>query len=58
VAKTLGALIEYLDRLRGQAPLAELTAELAELTVARGEVAEFVRFSDRHYARNLVRGGP
>jgi cysteine dioxygenase len=58
VAKTLGALIGYLERLRGQAPLAELTAELAELAVARGDVADYVRFSDRHYTRNLVRGGP
>jgi cysteine dioxygenase len=49
VAKTLGALIEYLDRLQDQAPLADLTAELAELTITRGDVADYVR--------NLVCGG-
>ena len=57
MAKTLGALLQYLDRLQGQAPLAELTAELAELTVTRRDVADYVRFSDRHYTRNLVKGG-
>ena len=57
MAQTLGALIQYLDRLQGQAPLAELTSELAELTVTRGDLADYVRFSERHYTRNLVRGG-
>jgi cysteine dioxygenase len=58
MAKTLGALFQYLDSLHEQAPLDELTTVLAGLTVRRDDLAEFVRFSDRHYTRNLVRAGP
>jgi cysteine dioxygenase len=58
MARTLEALFQYLDGLQGRAPLAELTSELAELEIGGEELAEFTRFSDRHYMRNLVRAGP
>src|SRR5947199_1205933 len=58
MAQTLTALFAYLDRLNGRARLKELTAEMAELEVDCDEIAEFIRFSDRGYARNLIRAGP
>jgi cysteine dioxygenase len=58
MAKTLDALFRYLDHLSAGAPLAALTAEVDELDIDCGDVKEFLRFSDRQYARNLVRGGP
>ncbi|HEV3259736.1 MAG TPA: cysteine dioxygenase family protein [Gemmataceae bacterium] len=57
MAKTLDALARYLDDLQGRAPLPQLVAELAELDITCADVADFVRFSDRGYARNLVRAG-
>jgi DMSO/TMAO reductase YedYZ molybdopterin-dependent catalytic subunit len=57
MARTLAALFHYLDRLQGRAPLPELAAELAELAVGPEDVADFVRFADGHYRRNLVRAG-
>jgi cysteine dioxygenase len=35
-----------------------LTSLLSQLDITCADVADFIRFSDRHYARNLVRGGP
>jgi cysteine dioxygenase len=58
MATTLGELFHYLDGLQGRAPLAELTAELAELEIGPEVLTAFTRFSDRHYMRNLVRSGP
>jgi cysteine dioxygenase len=34
-----------------------LTAQLAELDLEADELASYIRFSDRHYTRNLVRAG-
>ncbi len=56
MARTLNELFDYLDALRGRAPLPELLAELGPLRLESGEVAPFVRFSERSYRRNLVRG--
>jgi cysteine dioxygenase len=58
MAKTLHSLIRYLDGLSAQPPLAELTVQVRELDISCDDVADFVRFSDKQYARNLVRGGP
>jgi cysteine dioxygenase len=58
MAKSFSELIAFLDTLNGRAPLAELVAELAELQVACDELREYVRFSEKQYARNLVREGP
>ena len=57
MAKTLNELVAFLDGLEGRAPLQELVAELAELRVGCEELREHVRFSDKQYARNLVRKG-
>jgi cysteine dioxygenase len=57
VAKNLAGLIAYLERLEERAPLHELTAELEELEVDLDDLAEYVRFSSKSYARNLVQGG-
>jgi cysteine dioxygenase len=58
MARTLKDLFAFLDDLDQRAPLRELTAELEELDIDLSELAEFMRFSDRGYARNLVRAGP
>src|SRR5262249_9892967 len=57
MARTFAALLEYLDRLRGRAPLRALAAELGELEVDCDELAEFLRFGDGNYQRNLIRAG-
>jgi cysteine dioxygenase len=58
MARTLEILFTYLDNLEARAPLAELAAELARTKVGCADVADFIRFSERGYTRNLVRAGP
>jgi cysteine dioxygenase len=58
MTRTLESLFEYLDSLEDRAPLDELIAELASINVSCDEVAEQIRFSERGYARNLLRAGP
>jgi cysteine dioxygenase len=58
MTRSLSTLVRYLDGLAGRAPLEELTGQLAKLEVDCRELASFIRFSDRHYMRNLVRAGP
>jgi len=58
MAQTLDALCDYLERLNGRAPLEELAAELGRTDVEANHVAEFIRFADRGYTRNLMRAGP
>jgi cysteine dioxygenase len=55
---TLESLFAYLDGLTDRAPLPELAVRLAQAKVRCEDVAEFMRFSDRGYTRNLVRAGP
>lgn len=57
MARNLEELTHYLDSLHDRPPLAELAAELDELEIEVEDLAPFVRFSDRSYARNLVRSG-
>jgi cysteine dioxygenase len=57
MSHSLQCLFRYLDGLRGQAELAELTTMVASLALGCEDLAEFVRFSDQAYARNLVRTG-
>jgi cysteine dioxygenase len=57
MARTLEKLFAYLNGLQGRVPLLELTREMAELELDCAELAEFLRFSDRGYTRNLVRAG-
>jgi cysteine dioxygenase len=56
--RTLERLFQYLDGLRQRPLLAELTAQVSELDIGCSDVAEAVRFSERHYMRNLLRAGP
>ena len=58
MAKTLDELFDYLDGLDDRADLADLLIELSQLQVRCDDLAEFVRFSSKGYARNLVRSGP
>jgi cysteine dioxygenase len=58
MAITLQQFIQYLDGLTERPPLDELIGRLVWLEVECGEVAEHIRFSERGYTRNLVRGGP
>jgi cysteine dioxygenase len=56
MAKTLNELFTYLDSLTQRAGLTDLVAQLRDLEVG-SEVDSFIRFSDRGYARNLIRAG-
>ena len=51
----LAPLFEYLDGLQERPPLAELKAQVSRLRLECGDVAEFIRFSEQGYMRNLVR---
>jgi cysteine dioxygenase len=51
-------LVDYLESLRGRAPLQELLARMQEIDVNLGDVQRFVRFAERTYRRNLVQSGP
>ncbi|HYV35846.1 MAG TPA: cysteine dioxygenase family protein [Gemmataceae bacterium] len=55
MAKTLDALFDYLDSLESRVELPRLVSELAELDVDCAELREHMIFSNRQYARNLVR---
>jgi cysteine dioxygenase len=57
MAKSLDELVTYLEGLQARPPLDELAAELQELDVDCADLADFIRFSNRTYMRNLVRGG-
>jgi cysteine dioxygenase len=57
MAKTLDELVAFLDHLDERVALDDLTAELEELDLDCAELSEFIRFSERGYMRNLVRGG-
>jgi cysteine dioxygenase len=58
MARALEPLVRYLDGLAGRPGLAELAAAVAPLAVDFADVAEFIRFSEQGYTRNLVRAGP
>src|SRR5262245_40160907 len=57
MARTLDELYGYLDRQRGRCALDELQRELEELEVEVEDVEDFVKYADRTYRRNLMRGG-
>jgi len=58
MARTLDDLFDCLESLRHRAALTDLVRHLEELELDCDEVSSFVRFSNRGYTRNLVRGGP
>jgi cysteine dioxygenase len=51
-------LVEYLDSLEGPAALDELTEKLKQIDICCDDVADFVRFSNQGYRRNLVCSSP
>ena len=53
----LEALFDYLDGLTGRPDVRELADALRRTDVSIEDVADWVRFSDRQYARNLIRAG-
>jgi cysteine dioxygenase len=57
MARTLNSLFAYLDGLKERAALQDLTAAMSELEVDCEDFAEFIRFSEQGYARNLMRAG-
>ena len=57
IAHPLDSLFAYLDGVDGRVPLDELTSRLADLEIDCGDVAEFIRFSNKGYARNSMREG-
>lgn len=57
MARPLDEFFAYLDSLTARAPLAELTARMKELDLDCDDVAEFIRFSNKCYARNSLRAG-
>jgi cysteine dioxygenase len=50
-------MLRYLDGFGEAPPLAELTDGLERFDLDCDDVAEFIRFSDRSYQRNLVHAG-
>jgi cysteine dioxygenase len=57
MARTLQELFDYLDGLEERAPLHHLMGELADLEVQCDDLRQHVVFSEKGYARNLVRKG-
>jgi cysteine dioxygenase len=53
----LDTLFGYLDHLHGRAPLEELVDQMKRIDLTCADVADFIRFSDRQYSRNLMRAG-
>lgn len=51
-------LMDYLDGLTCQAGIDELRSSLAALDISAEDLADHARFSEKRYARNLVRGTP
>ncbi len=58
MARILDELLQYLNNLQHGAPLDELKSQLAGLEIDHEELVAHLRFSERTYRRNLVRGGP
>src|SRR5215471_8841795 len=57
MARTLDDLFDYLEGLQHRAALTDLVRHLEELEINCDDVSSFVRFSNRGYTRNLIRGG-
>lgn len=53
----LSKLLNYLDGLTGRAPLKELERQLHALDLSVEDVADYARFNEVNYRRNLVQGG-
>lgn len=57
VSGKLSRLLEYLDGLTERAPLEELDRRLRSLNLTVADVADYARFNEANYRRNLVHGG-
>jgi len=57
VVEKLSPLLEYLDSLTERAPIAGLRDQLSALDITVDDLAEYVRFSEEKYLRNLVHEG-
>ena len=57
MTEPLQAMLTYLDGLAEMPSLTDLREGLATFEIDCDDVAEFLRFSDRGYSRNLVRAG-
>jgi cysteine dioxygenase len=57
MASGLEKLFRYLDGLKDRASLPELTSVVADADIVCSDVADYIRFSNQQYARNLVRAG-
>ena len=55
--ETLESLLDYLDGLTGRPTPEELLPHIQALDLTREDVAEYVRFSEDGYQRNLIRAG-
>lgn len=56
-SRKLSGLLDYLDGLTGRAPLIELERQLRMLDLTVEDVADYARFNEANYRRNLVHGG-
>ena len=54
----LRAMFAYLDTLDGRPELRTFTDDLTRFAIDLEDLARFLKFSDRTYARNLVRATP
>ena len=55
--QNLTSLLDYLDGLTERASVGELHERLSALEIGIQDVAEFVRFGNERYLRNLIRAG-
>lgn len=55
--RKLSRLLDYLDGLTERAPLGELERQLRMLDLTVEDVADYARFNEANYRRNLVQGG-
>jgi len=57
VSSKLSKLLDYLDGLTQRAPLGELEKLLRSLNLSVADVADYARFNETNYRRNLVHAG-
>jgi cysteine dioxygenase len=55
--RSLGALLAYLETLRGRMPQHELGEMLTQLDVTCDELVEYIHFSEDRYRRSFVQTG-
>ncbi len=57
MARSLDELCRFLDRIEERVDLSDLLIELSQLQLRFEDVAEYARFSERGYTRNLMFSG-